>query len=136
MHNKLNTKVYNSEKNISFTTTLIQINQCNTDKQGLAKRIGDVGKKIPDVSGLVTTNFLNRKISKVENGISNVGVVVQKPDYDAKITDIKGKHFTTADYNRFTGDILDTKIRQKELGNKSDSSNPIKHSDLSTKRAT
>ena len=113
MHNKLNTKVYNSEKNISFTTTLIQINQCNTDKQGLAKRIGDVDKKIPDVSGLVTTNFLNRKISKVENGISNVGVVVQKLDYDAKITDIKGKNFTTADYNRFPGDVLDTKIRQK-----------------------
>ena len=81
----------------------------------------------------MTTNFLNRKITKVENGISNVSGVVQKPDYDAKITGIKGKHFTTADYNRFTGDILDTKIRQKELGNKSDISNLIKYSDLSTK---
>ena len=113
MYNKINAKVYISEKNIAVATTLIYINQCNTDKQSLEERIGDVNKKRPDVSGLVTTNFLN-----------------------TKITDIEGEHFTTSDYDTFTGDILDAKIKQKELGNKSVISNLIKYSDLSTKLAT
>ena len=106
MYNKINAKVYISEKNIAVATTLIYINQCNTDKQSLEERIGDV------------------------NG------AVQKSDYDAKITDIEGEHFTTSDYDTFTGDILDAKIKQKELGNKSVISNLIKYSDLSTKLAT
>ena len=41
-------------------------------------------------------------------------------DYDDNIKDIEGKYFTTADYNKFTSDILDVKIKQKELVNKSD----------------
>ena len=136
MYNKINAKVYISEKNIAVATTLVYISQCNTDKQSLEERIGDVNKKRPDVSGLVTTNFFNTKISKVENKIPNVSGVVQKSDYDAKITDIEGEHFTTSDYDTFTGDILDAKIKQKELGNKSVISNLIKYSDLSTKLAT
>ena len=31
-----------------------------------------------------------------------------------------GKYCTTTDYNRFTSDMLDVKIKQKELVNKSD----------------
>ena len=136
MYNKINAKVYILEKNIPVATTLIYINQCNTDKQSLEEKIGDVDKKRPNVSGLVTTNFLNTKISKVENEIPNVSGVVQKSDYDAKITDIKGENFTTSDYDTFTGDILNAKIKQKELGNKSVISNLIKYSDLSTKLGT
>ena len=30
-----------------------------------------------------------------------------------------GKYFTTADYNKFTSNILDVKLKQKELVNKS-----------------
>ena len=30
------------------------------------------------------------------------------------------KIFTTAEYNKFTKDILDVKVKQKELANKSD----------------
>ena len=136
MYNKINVKVYISEKNIPVATTLIYINQCSTDKQSLEEKIGDVDKKRPNVSGLVTTNFLNTKISKVENEIPNVSGVVQKSDYDAKITDIKGENFTTSDYDTFTGDILNAKIEQKELDNKSVISNLIKYSDLSTKLTT
>ena len=39
------TKVDNSEKKIPDTTTLIHINQYNTEKQNFEKKIGDVDKK-------------------------------------------------------------------------------------------
>ena len=60
----LNTKVNRSEKKIYDATTLIHINQYNTDEQNLEKKIGDVDKKMPDTSGLVTTTFSNTKISE------------------------------------------------------------------------
>ena len=43
--NTLKTKVNNSEKKIPDAATLIHINQCNTDKQNLEKKIEDVDKK-------------------------------------------------------------------------------------------
>ena len=43
--NTLKTKLSNLEKKISDTTTLIHINQYNTDKQSLGKKTGDVDKK-------------------------------------------------------------------------------------------
>ena len=42
-------KVNNLGKTISDETTLIHINQYDTDKQILKKNIGDIDKKIPDV---------------------------------------------------------------------------------------
>ena len=35
------------------------------DKQNLETKIGDVNKKIPDTSGLVTTTVVNTKINKL-----------------------------------------------------------------------
>ena len=55
----LETKVNSLEKKIPDATTLIHINQYNTDKQNLDKKIGDVDKKIPDTNGLVTTAVLS-----------------------------------------------------------------------------
>ena len=46
------------------------------------------------------------------NGLDN------KTDYDAKISDIKGKYFTTFDYNNFTSDILDDILDAKIKKNK------------------
>ena len=43
--NTLKTKVNRSEKKIPEATTLIHINQYNTDKQNLEKKIEDVDKK-------------------------------------------------------------------------------------------
>ena len=43
--NTLKTKVNSLEKNIPDASTLIYINQYNTDKQNLEKKIGDVDKK-------------------------------------------------------------------------------------------
>ena len=34
-------------------------------------------------------------------------------DYDVENSDIESKYFTTADYNKFTGQTLNTKIKQK-----------------------
>ena len=63
--NTLKRKVNNLDKKIPDATTLIHINQYNTDKQNLEKKIGDVDKKILDTSGLVTTTVLNTKITKL-----------------------------------------------------------------------
>ena len=65
---------------------------------------------MPDVSGLVTTTNLN--------------------------IEIEGKSITDSNNNKFTSDILDTKIKQKELFNKSDISNLMKDFDLKIKHAT
>ena len=49
-----------------------------------------------------------------------------KKDYDTKRKDIEVKYFTTADYNKFTSDILEAKIKQQELVNKSDIADFVK----------
>ena len=69
----------------------------------------------------------------MEHKIPDVSELVKKEDYDAKITEIEGKYFTTADYDKFTSNILDSKIKQKELVKKSNISNLINNSDLNTK---
>ena len=43
--NTLKTKVNSLEEKVPDATTLISINQYNTDKQNLQKKIGDVHKK-------------------------------------------------------------------------------------------
>ena len=59
--NTTKTKVSNLEKKILDATTLIHINQYNTDKQNSEKTIRDVDKKSSDPSALVTTTVLNKK---------------------------------------------------------------------------
>ena len=81
------------------------------------RKISGVENKITNTSSLVTITVLNTKINEVENKIPSVSGLVKKTDYDAKIKDIEGKYFTTADYNKFTSGV---KIKQKELVNKSD----------------
>ena len=68
----------------------------------------------------MTASVLKTKISEVENKIISVSGLVKKTDYDAKIKDIERKYFSTTDYNKFISDILDVKIKQKELVSKSD----------------
>ena len=78
MYNKLNTKVNNLENNIPVATTLIHINQYNTDKQIFRKAPEDIDKKVPDTSSLVTTTVLNTKFKEVENKIPNVSGLLKK----------------------------------------------------------
>ena len=60
----------------------------------------------------MATTVLNTKIGEVENKILNVTDLVKKTDYNAKITEIKGKSFTTSNYNKFTNDIIDAEIKR------------------------
>ena len=46
----------------------------------------------------MTTTILSTKNGEVENEISDVTGLVKKTDYNAKISDIEGKYFTTFDY--------------------------------------
>ena len=55
----------------------------------------------------MNANALSTKISEVENKISSASGLVKETDYGAIIKGIVEKYFTTADYNRFTRDILD-----------------------------
>ena len=66
--NALNTKVNSLENKISDLTTLIYLNQYSTDNWRYydIEKIGDFDTKIPYVSGLMTTTFLNTKTSEVE----------------------------------------------------------------------
>ena len=79
-----------------FNTLKMEVNNLNkTDKQNLEKKIGDIDKKVLDISGFMATTVLNTKIVKVEK--AEVSELVKKTDYDAKIKDVKGKCFTSAD---------------------------------------
>ena len=53
------------------------------------------------------------KVKYLENKIPNVTNLVRKADYDAKISDMENKYFTTSHYNMLTNNILDTMITQK-----------------------
>ena len=63
----LKTKVNEIDKKILDATTLIYINQYNTNKQNLEKKIGDVDKKLSGVCGLATTTVLNTELKEVDN---------------------------------------------------------------------
>ena len=68
----------------------------------------------------MTTTVLNTKIGEVENKIPNVsGLLKKKPkktiDYDAKISEIEGKYFTTANYELYTRCKDKTKIISQQI---------------------
>ena len=54
-------------------------------------------------------------MTRVEHKTPNVGNLVKKKDYDAKALHINSRYFTIADYNKFTSQTLDPKIKQKGL---------------------
>ena len=53
-------------------------------------------KKIPDVSGLVTSTGIDTKIEEVDTKMKLI----------SKLLEIKGKNFSTSDYNKFLSDII------------------------------
>ena len=79
-------------------------------------KITDILGKIPIITGLVT----NAALAAVEKKIQNVSDLVKKTKYDAKVSEIYIKYFNRSDYDNFTTDILNTKIKQKELVDESD----------------
>ena len=91
---------------------------------------------MPDISDLETTTVLGTKTKEVDNKIPNFNCLVKKTNYDAKTSEIERKYFTTSDYDKFNSDILDAKIKLKELVTKSHISNLVKNSDLNAKLTT
>ena len=100
----------------------------------LNAKINEVKNKIPSITNLATNSSLNSKINgkkseipnianlaataaltSVENKIPNVGDLVKKADYDAKISEMEKKYFNNTDYNKFISNTLDAKIAQKKL---------------------
>ena len=69
-------------------------------------------------------------LNAVENKIPDVTTLVKKADYNEKIKDVESKYFTPSDYNKFANNILDAKIKIKEIVNESDISEFIKSADL------
>ena len=65
--------------------------------------------KMPSISGLAT----NTALTAVENKTPNVINLLKRINYDAKISEIDSKYFTTADYNKFTSQTLDEKINKR-----------------------
>ena len=59
----------------------------------------------------MTTNILNSKIGEVEDKISDISGVVNKSTYNAKISDIEVKYFTSSGFNKFASKILETRIK-------------------------
>ena len=53
--------------------------------------------------------------------------------HDANAKDIEGKYFTTSDYNKFTNNIFNAKIKTKKLVNKSDISEFINNTGINKK---
>ena len=85
--------------------------------------IGEVEKKIPDRSDLVTTSVLNTKTGEVEN--KNIG-------YWDKVFYYFWLNLEKTNDKLIKKKILDIKIKEKGLNDKSDVSNSIKSSDLIT----
>ena len=67
--NTLKTRVNNLKKKIPDATTLIHMNQYNTDKQNLEKKIGDVDNKKYKYEWFSEYNCFEYKIGEVENKI-------------------------------------------------------------------
>ena len=95
-------------------------------------KIGKVENKIPDTRALVNTAVLNTKHGEDENKIPDVRSLFN----NAKISDIETKCFTTSNYNKFTNETLDSKIKIKRSVDKCSISNIVKKSKLNIKLQT
>ena len=102
-------------------------------------KIKIIKDKISDIFNIATNASLNAKINEakgeilsstnlattaaltnIENKIPNVNDLAKKANYDRKISEMEDKCFSTSEYNKFTNNILDTKVTQKKLINESD----------------
>ena len=129
--NTLKAKVNNLEKKIPGATTFIYINQYNTDKQNLDKKIEKMLIKIPDISVLTTTTVLNAKISEVEKKIPNTSSLVTTIVLNTKIIEVENKisnpdkYITTSEFNKLTVESFTAKLKQADLVGKTDFDNKI-----------
>ena len=99
-------------------------------------KITEIESKIPSISGLAITAAL----TAVEYKIPDVSNLVKKnktkkKHYNTKILGTECEYFTTADYNKFTSQTLDAKIKQKGLVDKSPIAGFLSNAELDNKVA-
>ena len=98
-------------KKIPEATTLIHINQHNTDRQNLEKKIKDVDKKLSNINGLVLFSIdYDTKIGEIE---------VKITDHD------HSKYITTQEFNKLTSKNVTKILKQANLVNKTDFDNKL-----------
>ena len=111
------------------------------DKLNQENKIDDADQKISDTSGLVKKTDYNVKIASITgllataafNAVENK---IPKTDYNTKILEHETKYLTTSNYNRFTAETLEAKIKEKGLINKSNIFNLVNRYDLNAKLVT
>ena len=94
-------------------------------------KIKNIEDKTPDITNLAINIFLNAKINEVKGEIYSVSNLVKKADYNTKINEIKkkitdhnhDKGITTPEFNRFTAEILDLRLKRANLASKNDIAN-------------
>ena len=97
-------------------------------------KTGKVENKIPDIIGLASTTILNTIIREVENKNPDVNGVVKMQIMTLKYQTWKENiSLLLIIINLFTSDILEAKIQQKELVNKSNIRNLVKKILISAK---
>ena len=126
----LKIKVNNIEMNIPDATTLIHINQYNTDKQNLEKN-WRYWLKNNGTGGLVITTVLNTKVSEVENKMPNTSSLVTTTVLNTKINEVENKipdhakYITTQEFNKLVTEHFAAKLKQTNLMNKTDFDNKL-----------
>ena len=136
MYDKLDVKV-----NKTDTSGFVLKTKCDADKSNL-------GRKIPNISKLVSKTNYNAKVSEIEgeipsisgsvinsaltavkNKISDVTNLVKKTNYDINITEIKisdhDKYITTSEFNKLTTENFAAKLAQANLVTKTDFDNKL-----------
>ena len=93
-------------------------------------KITEIEDKIPSICGVTT----NAALTAVENKIPNVSNLVKKIDYDTKITEIEKKltghnhvkYITTPEFNKFSADVFDARLKQANLVTRTDFDHKLK----------
>ena len=101
---------YNNDKSIRSRKLMKKLpgNSELVKKQITMFTISEIEGKIPIISDLATTATFNAG----KNKIPIVNNLVKKIGYDTKTSNIEAKYFTTCDYNKFTCEIINSKIKK------------------------
>ena len=76
---------------IPSTNILVTKTQYGSDKEGLERKIKDVGRNISNTCRLVKKTDCYTKITEIENKIPSVTVLVNTAVLDTKATEIENK---------------------------------------------
>ena len=124
----LNAKINELKGEIPSITNLATTTALNA-------KINDVKGEIPNITNLAITNGL----TAVENKTPNVSNLVEKADYNTKISEIENKitdhdhsnkYITTPEFNKLTAENFAARLKQTNLASKSDIVNFVKKTDF------